>query len=78
MLKEISTMAEVIKYRKLEGSNSEYGIFNRNYMIKTCTEDDLRYTLDLCEKDLADGLGVGEYGESLRKLRASILEALNG
>ena len=69
-------MAEVIKYRKLEGQAGTYGIFNRNYMIKTCTEDDLRYTLGLCEKDLATGLGVGEYGESLRRLRASILEAL--
>lgn len=65
-----------ITYRKLEGSNGNYGIFDRNYMLGTTTEGELRYTLDLCEKDLSNGLGVGEYGESLRKLRASILEAL--
>ena len=66
-----------VKYRKLEGSSGIYGIFNRNYMLGTCTESDLRYTLDLCEKDLASGLGVGEYGEKLAKLRASILEGLS-
>ena len=66
-----------VKYRKLEGQPSIYGIFSRtNYMISTCTESDLRHTLDLCEKDLASGLGVGEYGKSLEKLRASILEGL--
>ena len=71
-------MSEV-KYRKLQGQPGIYGIYSRsNYMIRTCTESDLRYTLDLCEKDLASGLGVGEYGKSLEKLRASILEGLNG
>lgn len=65
-----------ITYRKLEGSTGEYGIFDRNYMLGKTTEGELRYTLGLCEKDLSNGLGVGEYGESLRKLRASILEAL--
>lgn len=68
-------MAKIV-YRKLEGRLGVYGIFDRNYMLGTTTDDELRYTLDLCEKDLAGGLGVGEYGESLRKLRASILEAL--
>lgn len=67
---------EKITYRKIEGLVGTYGVFSRNYMIRTTTEDDLRYTLGLCEKDLASGLGVGEYGESLRRLRASILEAL--
>lgn len=69
-------MAEV-KYRKLEGRPGVYGIFDRNYMLSTCTEEDLRHTLDMCEKDLSSGLGVGEYGKSLEKLRASILEGLN-
>ena len=66
-----------VKYRKLEGRPGVYGIYSStNYMIRTCTESDLRYTLDLCEKDLSSGLGVGEYGKKLEKLRVAILEGL--
>lgn len=68
-------MAEV-KYRKLTAQPGHYGIFDRNYMLGTVTEDDLRHTLALCNKDLSSGLSLGEYGQKLVKLRASILDAL--
>ena len=64
-----------VTYRRLEGSG-EYGIFDRNYMLGKTTEHELRYTLALCENDLNSGLGVGEYGKALERLRASILDAL--
>lgn len=70
-------MAEEIKYRKLEGS-TDYGIFNRNYMIRKTTEADLRHTLALCEDGLASGHLSGDMVKSYEKLRASILEGLNG
>lgn len=70
-------MAEV-KYRKLEGQPGIYGIFDRNYMLGTCTEGELRHTLNLCEKSLSSGLSLGEYGKKLEKLRASILDGLSG
>lgn len=68
-------MADV-KYRKLEGSSGIYGIYDRNYMIGTCTESEMRYTLSMCDKDLSSGLSLGEYGKKLEKLRASIIEGL--
>ena len=67
-----------IKYRKLADRPGIYGMFDRNYMLGTCTEDEMRYTLDMCERDLSSGLSLGEYGKSLARLRASILEGLNG
>lgn len=70
-------MAEV-KYRRLEGQPGIYGMFDRNYMLGTCTEEDLRHTLGLCEKNLSSGLSLGEYGKKLEKLKASILDGLNG
>lgn len=70
-------MAEV-KYRKLEGQPGIYGIFDRNYMLSTCTEEDLRSTLAMCDRDLSSGLSLGEYGQKLEKLRASILDGLSG
>ena len=69
-------MAE-IKYRKLEGSTNIYGMFDRNWMVGTCTEDEMRHTLAMCEKDLAgDRILPDSYLKSIRRLRDTLLEAL--
>ena len=71
-------MAE-IKYKKLEtdGTTVLYGMFDRYWMVGTCTEEEIRHTLAMCEKDLAaDCIFPDNYLRSIKKLRDSLLEAL--
>ena len=71
-------MAE-ITYRKIanDGSNALYGMFERNYMLGTCTEKEMRDTLAMCEKDLArESLFPDNYLKSIKRLHDSLREAL--
>lgn len=68
-----------IKYKKIEnnGATAIYGMFDRNWMVGTCTEEEIRHTLEMCERDLAGDIVLPyNYLKSVRRLRESLLEAL--
>lgn len=68
-----------IKYKKIEnnGATAIYGMFDRYWLVGTCTEDEIRDTLAMCERDLNSDLTLPDsYLKSVMRLHKSLLEAL--
>ena len=68
-----------IKYKKIEniGATAIYGMFDRYWLVGTCTEDEIRDTLAMCERDLSGECDYPDnYLKSVKRLRESLLEAL--
>lgn len=72
-------MVPNVKYKKIatDDSTAIYGIYDRHWLLGTCTEQEIRNTLEMCEKELNGDRTLGyDYSKSLKRLRDSLLEAL--
>lgn len=69
-----------IKYKKLDvdGNSVIYGMYDRYWLLGTCTEEEIRDTLAQCESELlrADPICSDSYLKSIKRLRDSLREVL--